>query len=493
VDIMPEAPSKQIRVLHLVGTGGVPSTLQQSLFLPLVTRLPRQRVQSQVITLSPSVSASLRQSAVHVQELALSSQRFAIGAIFDLKRLIRNARPDVIHAWGHTAQLISLIARSQAPQRPKLLWTCGETAPLSKEPTMLEQRKLQLVLKYAPKADRLLFASEISASLYRQSGLHHEHSGVIAPGIDAQRFKPDHAQRRRVRSQFGFNDKSFVIGMVAPFQPDYDHTTFLIGVGEFMKTNPHAHVLLVGHGIQRGNAPLVTQLGTGALATRTQLLGEWADIAALYNACDVVCSTARTDVSRMQLVMAMLCGVPCVATGVGAQGEVIGKFGVSIDTANPTSLTRGLARVHDMPTERRLFTIQAARKRAIDLFMQARTAQSYLQAYFDLLGVSADAGAEVPLPMIDPTIPPPPTEVVPDQQVEAERARAQVAAAWTDPESLETHRASTAPAALRDDDVLQLFEPNSATPRKDERARGVAEMDEDLLAPEAMHTQAVRK
>ena len=87
--------------------------------------------------------------------------------------------------------------------------------------------------------------------------------------------------------------------------------------------------MLAGHGVQKGNAPLMALVGGGTLGTRTHLLGEWSDVTSLFNACDVVCSSALNDGARMTLVMAMLCGVPCVATGMGAQGEVIGHHGVA--------------------------------------------------------------------------------------------------------------------------------------------------------------------
>ena len=61
---MAETITRQLRVLHIVSSNGISEAMQASLFMPLATRLPKQRVKTQVITLSPGAvrSAMLRQN-----------------------------------------------------------------------------------------------------------------------------------------------------------------------------------------------------------------------------------------------------------------------------------------------------------------------------------------------------------------------------------------------------------------------------------------------
>ena len=148
-----------------------------------------------------------------------------------------------------------------------------------------------------------------------------------------------------------------------------------------IKTQPELAVVLAGHGVQKGNAPLMALVGGGTLGTRVHLLGEWSDVASLFNACDVVCLSATTDKARMSLVMAMLCGVPCVATGMGAQGEVLGQFGVAIEPGSPAAFIKGITRVMQLAPEKRAFMVQSARKHALNNFVYVRSLQKYLQLY----------------------------------------------------------------------------------------------------------------
>lgn len=486
--------------------------MQQALFMPLLTRMPKQKVKTQVVSLAPGFAPAtmLRQNGIPVYEVALSKRRFAVGAFKELLAATRQFRPDVIQAWGHTAQLAALVMRSRCDWKPKVVWSVADTLPIAKNAGLIDRRKLLWTGKYSGKADRIVYASEAAASMHRRHGYPEGEALVIAPGVDPTRFKPDFAARKKVRDQLNLGSDAFVIGMVAPFQSEYDHVTFLKGVGEIIKTNPHVYVILAGHGVQKGNGPLMALVGGGTLGTRTQLLGEWSDISAFFAACDVACSSALTDSARMTLVMAMLCGVPCVATGMGAQGEVLGQFGVAIEPGSPVAFQRGITRLMEMPADRRAFMVQGARKHALNNFVSVRSMQKYLQLYYDVVGRQALAAADVPVPEIDASVPVAP----PDMQTSNEKAKAKAAALvslheLSDPDSLEAKvpevkitfkappKVETRPQLHEsrppsEGDVLQIFESslqqesaNMSSPMSD-RARGIAEDLGDLLTPEEL-------
>lgn len=507
---MSDGNLRQLRVLHLVSSGGVTGSLQQSLFMPLLTRMPKQRVKTQVVSLAPGFApaAVLRQNGVPVHDVALSKRRFSWGAFRELLEATRQFRPDVIQAWGLTARLAALFVRARCEWKPKIVWSIADTAPLPKNAGLIDRQKLKFTGKYSDKADRIVYTSEAAASMHRRVGYPEGGHAVVPPGVDPMRFKPDFAARRKVREQLGLEPEAFVIGMIAPFQAEHDHATLIKGVGELIKTHPHLCVILAGHGVQKGNGPLMALVGGGTLGTRTQLLGDWSDVASFFNACDIACSSSLTDSGRMTLVMAMLCGVPCVATGMGAQGEVIGQFGVAIEPGSPVAFVRGITRVMQMPQDRRAFMAQGARKHALTNFVQVRSLQKYLQLYFDIVGRQALAAEAVPTQEIDEAIPPMPEEMRTAKTAKP-AANAVAMNDLSDPDSLEA-RVPVAtfeykrkpepepppppvePKPQSDGDVLQIFESSlsSSAPSQGsvmtERARGVAEDLGDLLAPEML-------
>ena len=490
--------------MHLVSSEGVTGAAQQTLFMPMMTRMPKARAKMLVVSLSPDAvpGAILRQNGVPVYDVALSKTRFQFGAFQQLVKTMHAFRPDVIQAWGHTAQIASAWLAKRCEWEVKLVWSVSSTAPLGRNPGLIDRQKLKHAVKNAKRADSIVYTSEAAASAHRRVGFPESGHSVIPLGVDPTRFKPDFAARRKVREQLGLPPEAFVIGMMAPFQPEYDHSTLIKAVGELIKTNPNVCLLLAGHGVQKGNGPLMALVGGGTLGTRTQLLGEWSDVAAFFNACDLACSSALTDNARMSLVMAMLCGVPCVATGMGAQGEVIGQFGVAVEPGSPSALIRGMTRILQLAPEKRVFMAQGARKHALANFVSIRSLQKYLQLYYDLVGRKLTAATAVPTPEIDATIPTPSAE---EQAAYKNAAKPKTNKSvdmydLKDPDSIESRDLPTpeerAAKQAAEGDVLNLFESKLAkqasTSPMSERARGVADEHEDLLTPEELATAEVK-
>ncbi len=514
---MTEGTHRQLRVLHVVSSGGIAEAMQPSLFMPLATKLPKQRVKVQVVALSPGCvrAAILRQHGVPVHDVPFSRTRFAMNGFRDLMKAVHAFRPDVIQAWGHTAQLVAMTVRKRCDWAPSLIWSIVDTAPLAKDAGFVDRQKLKLVAKDAARVDRIVYTSEAGAAHHRRAGFPEDGYTCIPPGVDAVRFKPDPAARTKVRERLQVPHDAFVIGMVAPFQPEYDHATFLKGAAELIKTHPNLFVLLAGHGVQRGNAALMAMIGGGALSTRIQLLGEWSDLTSLFNACDLVCSSAHTDSARMTLAMAMLCGIPCVATGLGAQGELIAQHGVAIEPGNPAAFVRGIGKILQMPPDKRHYLAQGARKHALQHYVYVRSLQKYLQLYGELVGKEAFVQPVMPVPEVDvneplppkvETPPPPKPAVAIEQPVDPDSLESHVAPA--EPEPLPKWRVEQEQARAKEDarlsanaacdgDVLEMFEEQMAanpvsapvTPMS-ERARGYVEDFEELLPVEVLTAPA---
>ncbi len=485
--------------------------------MPVLTRMPKQRVKTQVVCLAAGAvpAAVLRQNGVPVHDVALSRHKFSLGGFGELVKAAKAFRPDVIHAWGYTAQIFANAVRKRCDRKIKVVWTVGNTVPLPRGAGMIDRHKVKHAAKAAPSAERIVYASDAGSAQHRRAGFPEGEQLTIPPGIDATRFKPDPAARRKIREQLHLGPDAFVIGMVAPFQPEYDHTTFLKAIGELIKGNPNIAIVLAGHGVQKGNAPLMALIGASTLATRTQLLGEWSDLASLFNACDAVCSSALNDGARMTLVAAMLCGVPCIATGMGAQGEVIGHYGVAIEPGSPAAFVKGILRVLQLTPEKRAAMAQGARKHALQNYVHVRSLQRYLQVYYDLIGRQSLVSQEMPTPEIDASVP-----IPAKVGATAETKKPMVAMAELhDPDSLEAkveeHGAESLPkwrleqeqerakreanlseqiaSKQHSGDVLQVFEAELAKPQNHsraftERARGVADESEELLSMEAIAT-----
>ncbi len=394
---MAEVEANPIKVLHLVSAThqSVNSTTTASLstqLTPLLARIDREHFQTQVVHFAPGdrQAAVMRQLGVPVYDIELSRRRFAPRALSELRKYAASFQPDLIHAWGHTAPLAArwLKGANNIPT----IWTLPGGKPDSTH--FLDRYKLKQLRKHTATAKHIVYPSRALAAEYRRLGFPEANGSVIAAGVDLDRFKPDAKLGQQLRAQLKLEANAFVIGMHATFAPENDFASFVRATAELIKHNPNVYVILAGKGVQRGNSGVMALLGGGTLATRTTLLGEWSDLSALFNACDVFCSSALGDGSAQMLASAMLCGVPCVGTGKGLHGEVLSQYGIAVEPGSPNGLVRGITRVLEMSAEKRIFMAEAARKHVVSHFSMQGAVQKYLGLYLQMTHAVETATAD---------------------------------------------------------------------------------------------------
>ena len=69
-------------------------------------------------------------------------------------------RPDVIQAWGYTAQIVAALVRGRCDWKPKLVWSIAETVPLARDAGFIDRQKVKYAAKFSGKADRIVYTSE---------------------------------------------------------------------------------------------------------------------------------------------------------------------------------------------------------------------------------------------------------------------------------------------------------------------------------------------
>lgn len=397
----------RFRILHLLSAShmdaGQPANMALAVqLLSLVSRIDQSHFELRVINFAPSdkTAVLLRQTGLPVYDIELSRHRWSVGALSELRKQIGNFKPDLIHAWGHTAQLATRLAnrRVGAPGATPIIWTMpGRSAATSAKPAeahWLDRLKLRSLLKQAARPEHVIYPSVSSAAQHKRLGFPEQNAIIINPGVDAERFKPDARAGQQLREQLKLDASAFVIGMHAPFLPESDYATFVRATAELIKYHPNIFVLAAGRGVQRGNSGVMALLGGGTLANRTSLLGEWSDMNGFFNACDVVCCSALDDSGASMLASAMLSGVPCVGTGKGLQGEVLLKHGITIEPGSPNSLARGITRLMELSAEKRAHLIDSARQHIVNHHSVQSAVQKYLGLYLQMMHKQETATAE---------------------------------------------------------------------------------------------------
>ncbi|MEP6908769.1 MAG: glycosyltransferase, partial [Pseudoxanthomonas sp.] len=184
-----------------------------------------------------------------------------------------------------------------------------------------------------------------------------EHNGFIRvpirsvpTGIDPARFQPGDCKQARSELQMA---PLFTIGILATLRSWKGHR-FLIEAFAALRANGRPmQLLVVGDGPQ--HQALVQQVASAGLADAVHFAGHDPSPEHWLRAMDlfVLPSYANEGVPQA-LMQAMMTGLPCITTDVGAIGEVAfdGKTALLVPPQDSAALTEALVRLIDSPSLR---------------------------------------------------------------------------------------------------------------------------------------------
>lgn len=270
----------------------------------------------------------LRAVGIEVHGIGMPRGGIRMGALWRLWRLVRQQRPDVVQTWMYHADLIGgCVARMAGV--PVVCWGMHNTTldpGASARGTILVARLCARLSRWVPRA--IVSCSREAVRVHRALGYTAEKFVVIPNGYDLGRFTPDDVARQRLRGQWGIDADTPLIGMVARFDPQKDHATLVAALGMLAGAGAAFRAVLVGTGMDDGNAALVAAMAAAGLGERVRLLGRRDDVPAVMCALDLhVLSSAYGEAFPNVLAEAMACGTPCVTTNVGDAALIVGDMG----------------------------------------------------------------------------------------------------------------------------------------------------------------------
>lgn len=139
---------------------------------------------------------------------------------------------------------------------------------------------------------------------------------VMPDGIDCGRFAFNEEVRKKVRTEYGLEDK-FVVGHVGHFNPAKNHEKIISVFAETAKQRENAALLLVGDGeLENGVRARAEELG---LSGKVIFAGAHRDVENMYQAMDVFLFPSRYEGFGMAMIEAQANGLACVASDVVPQ------------------------------------------------------------------------------------------------------------------------------------------------------------------------------
>jgi glycosyltransferase involved in cell wall biosynthesis len=366
------------RILHLIT--GLQAGGAEGMLARLVTRTDRARFPSVVVSMTDigTLGPVIAGAGIPVEALGIRRGAVDPRGLTRFIGLLRRHRPDIVQTWLYHADLLGLIAQ-QLGYAPLLAWNirCSDVVGSSVLPAILS--------RFSSRPAAIIVNSLVGRRFHEHIGYHPRCWEYIPNGYDTAALRPDDAARHRLRATLGIDPSAIVIGLPARYHAMKDHATFLAAAARQAASRPDVAFLLIGRRIEATNRDLMQAIEAHGLMPRLRLLGERADMNAVYPALDIATLTSAFGEGFPNvLAEAMACGAPCVATDSGDVTEILGPTGIVVPPRDPEALAAGWQRMIDLGAEGRRALGGAARARIVENYDLDQIVSRFEALYADL-------------------------------------------------------------------------------------------------------------
>jgi glycosyltransferase involved in cell wall biosynthesis len=371
-----------IRVLHIITRLDVGGSAENTVIS--ATRLPRAEFASSLISgrtvdPPPRLAETLRDAKVPCFEVPHLRRPVGVAndcrALWQVWRLIRTLRPDIVHTHSSKAGFIGRVAARLAGS-PHILYTPHGhifqgyfPAPVTRSFVLLER----LAARWT---DRIITLTDAEADQHLALGIGRPGQFLTIPsGIDLD------AVVAAVPARLVADGPA--IGTVARLVPIKGHAHLLDAAPDILRQCPAARFVFVGDGETRSSLEAQAQrLGVG---DRVLFTGFRDDVPSLLAGMDVVVLPSLNEGMGRVLVMAMALGKPIVATRVGGVPELLadGAAGRLVPPGEAAALADAVCGLLRDPGQATALG-EVARRRA-GRYSASAMVESLAQAYRDVM------------------------------------------------------------------------------------------------------------
>lgn len=238
--------------------------------------------------------------------------------------------PRIWHARRNTEMLAGLALKHLLRKRLKLVFTSAS------------QRQHTGYTKWLiGQMDHVIATSQMTASYLERP------ADVILHGIDVDSFTPA-PDRAALRAKLNLPDAS-LIGCYGRIRAQKGTGDFVDAMIPILQQNPEVHGLIMGRATSEHAdylKALHSQVAQAGLTDRLHILPEVPvhEIADYYRVLDLFVAPQRWEGFGLTPLEAMACGVPCIATTVGAFPELITpETGTLIPPQDTPAMTQAIA------------------------------------------------------------------------------------------------------------------------------------------------------
>ncbi|HED54294.1 MAG TPA: glycosyltransferase family 1 protein [Phycisphaerales bacterium] len=284
----------------------------------------------------------------------------------DLKRLIREIRPDVVHTHSSKAGILGRWAAwtfgAAGGPRPAVVHTIHgppfmpiEGGMLGRNTIRMKNKVYEIAERFAAKRCHTIVAvADAMTSQFLARGIGRPEQYVtVRSGMEIEPYlhPPTGTLREDIRRELGLGDDDFVIGTVARLAQHKGHDDLLDALKDDLRANANWKLLWVGDGWWRDRLLAKAE----AFGVRGQLITTGlvppARVPAMIRAMDVLAHPSYREGLPRTVPQALLCGVCPVAYDVDGTREACRdeQTGLLVKPGDIEGLRAAIRRLHNDP------------------------------------------------------------------------------------------------------------------------------------------------
>jgi glycosyltransferase involved in cell wall biosynthesis len=294
-----------------------------------------------------------------------------LGAAWRLSRLLKQLKPDIVHAHDPHAVAMAGMALSMSTQLTKPPLVAARRVDFRMRGNALSRWKYRQV-------DCFICASDAIRKLVVADGVPDARAVTVHEGIDLGRV--DAAPPAKLHEDLWLPHQAPVVGNVAALVPHKGHKYLIEAAILVIRQVPDARFVIAGEGELR--PALERQIKEHRLEKHVLLAGFRPDVLSLHKAFDLFVMSSVTEGLGTSVLDAMACGKPVVATTAGGIPEVVvdRETGLLVPPRDPEAMAAAIVRLLRDPALRQRMG-DAGRTRARLKFSAERMVQETLRVY----------------------------------------------------------------------------------------------------------------
>lgn len=259
-----------------------------------------------------------------------------LAAAWRLARVIKQLRPDIVHAHDPHGVAMAALALSMSTDRRKPRLVAARRVDFHLGRNALSRWKYRQV-------DRFICASEAIRQILLRDGMAATRAVTVHEGIDLGRSEA--APAAALHQELWLPHEAPIVGNVAALVPHKGQRYLVDAAAEVVRQQPDARFLIVGRG-ELGDA-LARQIKHHRLEKHVLLTGFREDVLSLHKAFDIFVMSSATEGLGTSLLDAMAAGKPVVASDTGGIPEVVvdGETGILVPPRDHAAMAAAIVRL----------------------------------------------------------------------------------------------------------------------------------------------------